>query len=51
MPARWPLLPRIKTLVMLALMLPLVIHYARTHHVPNPVDAIGDAVTAAQTTH
>ncbi len=47
MPARWLLLPKVKTLVMLALMLPLVIQYDRTHHVPNPVAAISDAVMQA----
>ncbi len=40
-------MPRLKTLVMLALMLPLIIGYDRTHRVPNPVDAIGDAVKEA----
>ena len=40
-------LSRLKTVLMFALILPLMVSYDRNVDVPNPVDAIGDAVTEA----
>ena len=38
---------KLKTIGMLALSLPLIVSYDRTHQLPNPVAAIGEAVTGA----
>ena len=46
MPARFPL-ARLKTLVMFALMAPFMVNYERSPQVPDPVAALGSAVTDA----